>query len=111
MTIDNVNHPKHYEGSTSLECIECMRISMGIIAVYNFCLCNAFKYMWRYKNKNGVEDLNKAKWYLDYVEHDIERDGDHVPDEVYKMYYRLNDLWIDIQDKISNGGLDYEKEN
>ena len=61
------------------------------------------------KTKNGIEDLKKAKWYLDYVEHDIERDGDHVPDEVYKMYYRLNDLWIDIQDKVSNGGFNYEE--
>lgn len=65
--VDNVNHPHHYEGSTSLECIECMTLLFGESAVISFCLCNAFKYMWRYKNKNGVEDLKKAKWYLDYA--------------------------------------------
>ena len=32
-----------------------------------FCLCSAFKYMWRYKFKGGYEDLAKAKWYLDYI--------------------------------------------
>ena len=50
--VDNVNHPSHYEGSTSLECIQCMEVTMGKQAVADFCLCNAFKYLWRYKNKN-----------------------------------------------------------
>lgn len=105
---DNVNNPKHYAGSTSLECIECMRIAMGATAVHNFCLCNAFKYLWRYKNKNGKEDVSKAKWYLDYVMHDIERGGDdNVSDEVLKMYLRLEDLYIDITDRIANGGEEY----
>ena len=61
---DNVNHPAHYEGQTSLECIDVMEIAFGAEAVANFCLCNAFKYLWRYKNKNGREDLDKATWYL-----------------------------------------------
>ena len=62
---DNVNHPKHYEGSTSIECIEAMIIVFGKQAVYDFCKCNAFKYLWRYKDKNGIEDLNKADWYYE----------------------------------------------
>ena len=106
---DNVNNPKHYAGSTSLECIECMRVTFGSVATYDFCLGNAFKYLWRYKNKNGAEDIKKARWYLDYVQHDIERDGSaensgYVPEEVVRMYYRLNDLYIDITDKIANQG-------
>lgn len=104
VTVDNVNHPKHYEGSTSLECIECMRVTFGDKAVHNFCLCNAFKYLWRYKNKNGAEDIKKAKWYLDYVWHDIELNADYVSDEVQEMYHRLNNLYIDITDKIANEG-------
>ena len=65
---DNVNHPRHYEGSTSLECIEVMTVLFGEEAVVMFCACNAFKYMWRYKNKNGKEDLEKATWYLKWIE-------------------------------------------
>ncbi len=61
---DNVNHPSHYEGSTSIECIEAMLVAFGKDAVYDFCKCNAFKYVWRYKNKNGKEDLDKAEWYV-----------------------------------------------
>lgn len=60
---DNVNHPKHYS-ECSIECIEAMQIAFGKHAVYDFCICNAFKYLWRYKNKNGGEDLKKAMWYL-----------------------------------------------
>ena len=64
---ESVNHPKHYT-ECSIECIEAMQIAFGKMAVYNFCICNAFKYLWRYKNKNGSEDLNKAEWYLNTAE-------------------------------------------
>ena len=63
--LDPINHPAHYEGNTSLECIDVMEIAFGAEAVGNFCLCNAFKYLWRYKHKGGDEDVKKAKWYLD----------------------------------------------
>lgn len=62
---DNVNHPSHYEASTSIECIEAMVAMFGDYPVRSFCLCNAYKYIWRHKNKNGLEDLQKAQWYLD----------------------------------------------
>lgn len=99
---DNVNNPQHYAGSTSLECIEVMRVIFGDKAVYYFCLCNSFKYLWRYKNKNGEEDIKKSKWYLDYVLHDIELHKDYVPNEIHTLYERLQDLYIGITDKIAN---------
>ena len=34
----------------------------GIEAV---CTANAIKYLWRWKQKNGEEDLKKAQWYID----------------------------------------------
>ena len=65
---DNINHPKHYE-TDKVECIEAMEITQGRGAVMSFCLCNAFKYLWRHGRKNGVEDIKKARWYLDkYIE-------------------------------------------
>lgn len=64
---DNVNHPKHYEQSCSLECIDVMTVAFGQTAVFDFCLCNAFKYLWRYKHKNGKEDVDKARWYLKHI--------------------------------------------
>lgn len=65
---DNINHPAHYEGNTSLECIDVMEIAFGQEAVAKFCLCNAFKYLWRHKHKGGAEDVQKAEWYLNHFE-------------------------------------------
>mgnify|MGYP001176671180 FL=1 len=65
---DNVNHPTHYE-TGKFECIEVMLETQGIEAVQDFCICNAFKYLYRHKNKNADEDIKKAIWYLNkYLE-------------------------------------------
>lgn len=65
---DNVNHPAHYE-TGRFECIEVMEETQGIEAVKNFCICNAFKYLYRANKKNGLEDIKKANWYLNkYIE-------------------------------------------
>lgn len=63
---DNIN-PNHYKSQCSLECIDTMRVAFGDRYVFIFCCMNAYKYMWRYENKNGDEDLKKADWYLDYA--------------------------------------------
>ena len=66
--VDNVNHPSHYE-TGNFECIDVMIETQGKEAVMDFCVCNAFKYIYRHNNKNGIEDVKKAKWYLDkYIE-------------------------------------------
>lgn len=67
-TNDNVNHPSHYE-TGNFECIDVMIETQGKESVMDFCICNAFKYIYRHNNKNGIEDIKKAKWYLDkYIE-------------------------------------------
>ena len=53
-----VNHPKHY--NTHPSGVECIQITEHM----SFNLGNVIKYLWRYEGKNGVEDLNKAMWYL-----------------------------------------------
>ena len=60
---NNVNHPAHYE-NYSIECIDAMVETQGRDAVMAFCICNAFKYLWRHRAKNGFEDIKKANWYL-----------------------------------------------
>ena len=98
----NVSHPKHYAGSTSLECIEVMELLIGYEAVANYCLCNSFKYLWRYKNKNGQEDVEKALWYLNWVQHKIDLNFE-FSNEFLNLYERTNELCISIDDKIANG--------
>lgn len=63
---DNVNHPIHYNQG-GIECIDAMRASQGDDSVVDFCVCNAFKYIFRAKHKNGLEDLKKSRWYIDYA--------------------------------------------
>ena len=58
---DPVNHPGHYtEHPSGVECIQ-------ITEHMNFCVGNAVKYCWRagLKSENPLEDLRKARWYLD----------------------------------------------
>lgn len=55
---DMVNHPPHYTAHPSG--VECIQITEHM----NFCLGNAMKYIWRADEKGGVEDLEKAVWYL-----------------------------------------------
>lgn len=65
---DMVNHPPHYE-TGKFECIDVMIETQGLEAVVHFCQCNAFKYLYRARNKNGLEDMKKAIWYMNkYVE-------------------------------------------
>lgn len=64
MTPDMVNHPPHYE-TNGIDCIDAMRASQGDAAVKEFCVCNAFKYIWRRFHKDSeIQDLEKAAWYL-----------------------------------------------
>lgn len=67
---DVVNHPSHYE-TGKFECFDVMMEALGVENVKGFCLCNAFKYIYRSQRKNGKEDIEKARWYLDkYIELD-----------------------------------------
>ncbi len=67
MKPDPVNHPSHYTSGCGFECIEMMEMVFGKEAVHDFCTLNAFKYLWRYRQKGGADDIGKAKWYLEYT--------------------------------------------
>jgi len=59
----NVEHPTHYNQG-DIECIDAMLAAGGKDSVKSFCHLSCFKYLWRFKHKNGTEDLKKAEWYL-----------------------------------------------
>lgn len=64
--MDNVNHPAHYT-STKYETITIIQDKLTAEAFEGFCIGNVMKYVTRYKQKNGTEDLKKARWYLDKI--------------------------------------------
>lgn len=62
---DDVNHPKHYTNG-DIECIDAIESSMSSDSFAGYLKGNVLKYLWRYQlKKNPVEDLEKAKWYLE----------------------------------------------
>ena len=74
---DTVEHPNHYAGDGEIECMDAMRSMMSgeqyalppIAAYWWGCI---FKYLWRWRRKNGVEDLKKARQCMDYLLAEIE---------------------------------------
>ena len=62
---DTVNHPSHYKDQGSIECIEAIESQLTPEEYQGYLRGNCAKYIWRWKNKGGVEDLKKARWYLD----------------------------------------------
>lgn len=63
---DAVNNPAHYVQG-GLEVIDILRAKLSDEAFKGFLEGNIIKYVLRYKNKNGLEDLKKANWYLNYL--------------------------------------------
>jgi hypothetical protein len=59
----NAINPAHYQKG-GVECIEAIEASMSKEAFKGFLKGNCIKYIYRYENKNGAEDLRKAEWYL-----------------------------------------------
>ena len=63
---DPVNSPAHYADSFGgIQCIDAIETSMSTEEFKGFLKGNVQKYVWRYSQKNGAEDLKKAKWYLE----------------------------------------------
>ena len=61
--MDMVNSPPHYN-QAGIECIDAIRAATGDGYEY-YLQGNIIKYLWRYRYKNGAQDLKKAQWYLD----------------------------------------------
>lgn len=72
---DTVNHPYHYQTESGIEVIDVIdAFTKGLDGVVAFDIGNAIKYVCRWKNKGGTEDLRKAIWYIQHaIEHyDVE---------------------------------------
>lgn len=64
---DVVNHPAHYTAG-GIECIDAIAAATtGLEGIEAACTANALKYLWRWKRKNGHEDLRKARWYINHL--------------------------------------------
>ena len=72
---DNVNHPKHY-CKGGVESIDFVRAAVSNLSGFEaVCVANIIKYMWRYKEKNGLEDVMKAAKYLEWLQEEVEKNA------------------------------------
>lgn len=63
-----VSHPKHYKSESGLEVIDVIEaFTSNLKGIEATDTGNIIKYICRWKNKNGVQDLEKAKWYLTHL--------------------------------------------
>ena len=84
--IDNVNNPTHYTQG-EIECIDCIKAAtVNKVGIEAFCVGNAIKYLFRYENKNGLEDVRKAQWYINRLIQELEEKKENYsfadPDDV-----------------------------
>lgn len=59
--MDAIN-PEHYKKG-GIECVEAIKASMSDLEFQGYLKGNVLKYMWRFRHKKGIEDLQKAEWY------------------------------------------------
>lgn len=84
MDRDMVNHPSHYISNNGLEVIDVIEaFTSELKGIEATDTGNVIKYICRWKNKNGVEDLKKAAWYLNHlIEHLDKQEGCFTADDV-----------------------------
>ena len=69
-----VNHPDHYKSETGMEVIDVIdAFTFDLKGIEATHIGNVLKYVCRFKKKNGVQDLKKARWYLDRLINHIEK--------------------------------------
>lgn len=63
-----VSHPKHYQSETGIEVIDVIEaFTFDLKGIEATDTGNVIKYICRWKNKNGIQDLEKAMWYLQHL--------------------------------------------
>lgn len=99
---DNVNHPQHYKAPNGLEAIDVIEAFTsdmnGFEATHTG---NALKYLLRWKHKNGLEDLKKARWYINRLIEKLDHD-EESKDEMEKFFFET--------DTEAREALDYLKD-
>lgn len=103
MVKDNVNHPVHYTQG-GIECIDALKAAtVGKTGIEAVCVANVIKYLWRYEEKNGIEDVNKAQWYINRLIQELEGKKENNtftdPDDV-----------VDDCNKCANYNMDEDSE-
>lgn len=86
-----VSHPNHYQSKSGLEVIDVIKaFTEDLKGVESYYTGNILKYMFRWKKKNGVEDLKKARQYLDWL---IDMEDPSMTEEGKDVLSKFKDIW------------------
>lgn len=90
-----VSHPSHYQSKSGLEVIDVIAaFTEGLEGIEAVNTGNAIKYICRWKDKNGIQDLEKAMWYIQHlIDHLIKEDEEKRVEltlEKYREYMYEN---------------------
>lgn len=105
---DMVNHPPHYQSEDGLEVIEVIEaFTKDLKGIEAYDTGNVIKYICRWNKKNGLEDLEKAKWYLeDLIDAVKTKEDDTVITTIYHSGIAIHEGKLITEDIDIN-----EKEN
>ena len=77
--LDMVNHPSHYKAKNGMEVIDVIEAFTANLEGYEATHTgNVIKYICRWKEKNGLEDLKKAQWYLNRLIENKEKEKEKI---------------------------------
>lgn len=106
---DMINHPDHYQSENGLEVIDVIKeFTSGLEGIEAIDTGNILKYICRWKKKNGIEDLKKAKWYLEHLIDYVEstETTETITFDIEKNLKELYDLFQQLNNEAVNGFKD-----
>ena len=104
---DNVNHPDHYQNIAGVEAIDILNdVVKDLPGKQAAMLWNTLKYLLRFQKKNGVEDLKKARNYLQYLINDIEAVQENKSKHLMPIE-DTDDVW-NLIDNHEDGYISYQ---
>lgn len=106
---DMINHPDHYQSENGLEVIDVIKeFTSGLEGIEATDTGNILKYICRWKKKNGIEDLKKAKWYLEHLIDYVEstETTETITFDMEKNLKALYDLFQQLNNEAVNGFKD-----
>ena len=84
-----VSHPSHYQSKSGLEVIDVIAaFTEGLEGIEAVDTGNAIKYICRWKDKNGVQDLEKAMWYIQHLIDHLNKEDEEKRVELTLEKYR-----------------------
>lgn len=108
--MEKVNHPEHYQSIKGIECIDVMEaFTEGLEGIEAVDTAQVIKYVCRWKKKNGLEDLEKAEFYLHHLmEYLVKKDEDgesitlYADDVPYVSIKKKGEVLKDVRAKGYN---------